>query len=366
VLAWTAYLSTGHDVATSADETRRSADAFLDEALESFRAVGAAEERAMIQALISMMYSTRGQRTRMRDFVIEAEASSAAIEHSPHGRAMQTWLTARRALYEGRYDEAEAGVLASNELLTATGDDVLPSLNALYLGRLAILRDDLDTGIRSLERGIADARALGLSGLADTLTTDLGDVFALAGQSNRARAILEDVLARGRDIVWLPGSGQALTALAWLERRAGYYDAAITRARQALAVVDAADNRIGIVQCLVLLGHLAADVGEADEARTWYQRGLDVAAATEDRRARALALEGFAGLALGEGDGEGSALLLGAAAVEREAASWNTGWPLVSALRGDTDRITAAVRRLLGPDAFQDAYDHGRTVTAGI
>jgi predicted ATPase/DNA-binding SARP family transcriptional activator len=366
VLAWTAYLSTGPDVIRAADEATKSADTLLDEALESLRAMGAAEERATIQAFISMMYSTRGQRSRMREFVIEAQESLATLEETPRCRAMRTWLTARRALYEGRYEEAEAGVLASNELLTEVGDDVLPSLNTLYLGRLAILRDDLDTGIRSLERGIAGARALGLSGLADTLTTDLGDALALAGQSNRARAILEDVLARGREIVWLPGSGQALTALAWVERRAGRHAAAVTRARQALAVVDAADNRIGVVQCLVLLGHLATDAGERDEARTWYQRGLDAADVTEDRRARALALEGFAGLVLGHGDGEGSALLLGAAAAERDAASWNTGWPLMSALRGDTNRITAAVRRQLGPDAFRAAYDRARTVTAGI
>jgi tetratricopeptide (TPR) repeat protein len=236
----------------------------------------------------------------------------------------------------------------------------------MYLARLAILRGDHDTSIRALEGGIVAARALGLSGLADTLTTDLGDAVALAGQSDRARAILEEAVDSGRDIVWLPGSGQALTALAWVERQTGRHQAAVERARQALAVVVAADNRIGIVQCLALLGHLAADAGDLDEARAWYQRGLDAADVTGDRRARAMALDGFAGVAVHEGDGEGAALLLGAAAAERQAATWHTGWPLVSALRGDTDRITGAARRLLGAEAFAAAYERGRDVTAGI
>src|SRR5262249_23509989 len=161
-------------------------------------------------------------------------------------RAMRVWLAARRALYEGRYQEAEAAVVTSNELLTGAGDDVLPTVNAMYLGRLAILRGDHDTGIRSLEHAIVVPRPLRLSGLAATLTADPGDAFALAGHPDRARAILEEALASGRDIVWLPGSGQALTALAWVERRAGHHEAAVARAQQALAVVVAADNRIGI------------------------------------------------------------------------------------------------------------------------
>jgi predicted ATPase/DNA-binding SARP family transcriptional activator len=366
LLAWTAYLSMGPDVVDPADETRQSADTILDEALELFRTSAADEERATTKAVISMMYSTRGQRRRMREFVIDAEKAFATLDETPRRRAMHAWLGARRALYERRYEEAEAGVIVSNDLLFGSGDEVLPTMNAMYVARLAILRGDYDTSIGSLERGIVAARGLGLSGLADTLTTDLGDALALAGHPERARAVLEDALASGRDIVWLPGSGQALTALAWVERRAGRHSAAVARAEEALGVVVAGDNRIGIVQCLVLLGHLALDAGNMDAARGHYQSALDAADVTEDRRARAMALEGLAGVSVRDGDAEGGALLLGASAAERDAATWHTGWPLVSGLRGDTAIITDAARQLVGADAFEAAYERGRRVTAGL
>src|SRR5262249_51404371 len=157
------------------------------------------------------------------------------------------------------------------------------------------LRGDHEAGVRALERGIGLAHSLGLSALANALTTDLGDAAGLAGDTHRARMILEAVLTTGRDTVWLPGTGQALTALAWLEARAAH-------ATEALAVVLAADNRVGIAQCLALLGHVAEEGGDLAGARAQHQRGLELSDETGDRRARALALEGLASVDLCEGD----------------------------------------------------------------
>ena len=177
--------------------------------------------------------------------------------------------------------------MASNKLLTIAGDEFLASFNAMYLGRLALLRGDFAASTRALERGIVVAQALGLTGLANSLTTDLGDAVALSGDADRARRILESASTAGRGIVWLPGTGQALTALAWLERRAGKVVEAVARAEDALTLVVAADNRVGIVQCLVLLGHLAEQIGDATEARDRHQQALECAGQTGDSRALA-------------------------------------------------------------------------------
>jgi predicted ATPase/DNA-binding SARP family transcriptional activator len=365
LLAWTAYLSNAPEARADDGVTAASTDSLLDDAIALFRRADALDELATIEAILAMMYSTRGTHRRMRDLMSDAERLFAQVDATPWNVAMRAWVAARRAFYEGRYDEAEGAVVACNKLLMMAGDEFVASFNAMYLGRLALLRGDHDGCHRALERGILLARGLGLAGLVNHLTTDLGDAVALGGDPNRAREILDMALTSGRDLVWLPGTGQALTALAWLERRAGNHDEAVTRANEALTMVLAADNRIGIAQCLALLGHLDEEAGDLVGARNRHQQSLERAMETGDPRARALALEGLASVALHEGDGVAAARHLGAAHALRRTTTWQTGWPLASALRGDTERITDGVIELLGAEAFAAEYERGGAAIPG-
>jgi hypothetical protein len=68
-----------------------------------------------------------------------------------------------------------------------------------------------------------------------------------------------------------------------------------------------------------------------------------------------MALEGLAGADALDGEGVRAARLLGAAARARE----ETGAPLPAAERFDVDRITAAVRGLLGDAALEREWAHG-------
>lgn len=76
---------------------------------------------------------------------------------------------------------------------------------------------------------------------------------------------------------------------------------------------------------------------------------------TQDRRAQALAVEGFAGLAAAHGDDQRAAFLLGAADAARRAA----GAPMPRGERRDLDRIETVVRTRIGDSVFEQAFSRG-------
>jgi tetratricopeptide (TPR) repeat protein len=229
----------------------------------------------------------------------------------------------------------------------------------MYLGRLALFRGDTKESVAILEAGLELARDLGLLGLADLLTTDLGDALAVDGRVERARDLLNEARRAGRDLVFLPGYGRPLIALASLERREGNDAAALVAATEALEMVIARNNRDGIAHCLALLGFLAETRGHLREARAHHLRGLSYARETGEPRTLALALEGLAGVTARSGDGGASSRLIGAADALRQSATWRTGWSVASADQSDRERIRGVALQLVGTDAFAAAFEEG-------
>jgi tetratricopeptide (TPR) repeat protein len=244
------------------------------------------------------------------------------------------------------------------QLFDATGDEALSAFTQIYLGRLATMRGDHSAAVAALERGRDIANELGLLGLADLIMTDLGDALALDGQLERARVVLS-AADRGGKLVFLPGHGASLVALALLERREGNVASAIEAATEALALVIASNNRHGIAQCLAILGFLAETEGSVDDALSHHMRALSYATETNEARSVALALEGLAGVAARERDGRRAARLLGAAEALRGATTWRVGWWVASAEIGDVDRISRAAITEIGSAAFADAFEMG-------
>src|SRR5262249_17772800 len=143
------------------------------------------------------------------------------LEATPRVRAMRAWVSGRRALYESRHADADERLRTSVELLRACGDEAMCAFTSMYLGRLAVFRGDTKASIAVLRSGLGLARDVGLLGLADLLATDLGDALAAGGHVDQARALLQEVRTAGHDLIFLPGHGRPLIALALLERRAG-------------------------------------------------------------------------------------------------------------------------------------------------
>ena len=356
LLAWGAYLGSA-DAGDDAPEAQ-VLDEVVDGALQLYREAGALVELAEMGSTLAVMYSTSGRASRTRQLLVEAQELLATLEQTPRVVALHTWLTARRALYEGRPEDADSGIRAAVQLFDATGDEALSAFTQIYLGRLATMRGDHSAAVAALERGRDIANELGLLGLADLIMTDLGDALALDGQLERARVVLS-AADRGGKLVFLPGHGASLVALALLERREGNVASAIEAATEALALVIASNNRHGIAQCLAILGFLAETEGSVDDALSHHMRALSYATETNEARSVALALEGLAGVAARERDGRRAARLLGAAEALRGATTWRVGWWVASAEIGDVDRISRAAITEIGSAAFADAFEMG-------
>jgi len=355
MLVWSVYLGNGH--VAGRPLLNHEVDEIVDEAERCFRAAGAIEELAVTMSLIAIMYSTRGYQPRAQKLILDAERELVALPASPRVIAMRTWVSARRALYEGRGADADEGLSRAVQLLDELGDLTLCAFSAPYRGRLALQRGDVKASVAVLEEGLRLTRELQLLGLADLVGADLGDVLVVRGDFDRARDLLTEALNAGRDVIYLPGYGRPLIALAALERRAGNFEAAQAAAEEALELVIAGNNREGIAQCLAMLGYLAEMCGDIATARAHHAQALSYALETNGSRPLALALEGLAGAACADGNAAQAARLLGAADALRRT-SWPTGWSVASA-EGDHQRIADMARRDLGDVAYTKAFTAG-------
>ncbi|WP_377268391.1 BTAD domain-containing putative transcriptional regulator [Peterkaempfera sp. SMS 1(5)a] len=177
----------------------------------------------------------------------------------------------------------------------------------------ALLRSgDHETARAEFERAAEAARRVGSASRQADARRGLGEVARLGGDPQGARRLLEPALAACSR----PG-----------------FDTSFTRA-----------------QLQVSLGRVAEAEGDAAQARARHAAALAAALEHRNLTLAAVALEGMAGVALLERDGERAAVLLGAATVLRGTV-----------VAGDPDvaRISAGAERLLGAEGFATAYSGG-------
>ncbi|WP_055590962.1 BTAD domain-containing putative transcriptional regulator [Streptacidiphilus griseoplanus] len=177
----------------------------------------------------------------------------------------------------------------------------------------ALLRSgDHDAARTDFGRAAEAARRAGSASRQADARHGLGELARLGGDPQEARRLLEPALAACSE----PGFGTAFV-----------------RSRLQAA-----------------LGRVAEAEGDAAGARSRHAAALAAALEHPNLVLAAVAVEGMAGVALLEGDGERAAALLGAATVLRGAA-----------VAGDPDvaRVAAGAERLLGAEGFAAAYAGG-------
>ncbi|MFF4624431.1 BTAD domain-containing putative transcriptional regulator [Nonomuraea jabiensis] len=223
------------------------------------------------------------------------------------------------------------------------------------LGTLAEITGDYERAAELRADGLRMAEELGLwSSVSDALSR-LGRIALLTGDHARA----DDYHERARRLAVAqsnrPAEEFAELGLALSARRQGRLDEAERRLRAWLGWVRDVAGEPGAALILAELGFVAEQRGDAAAALELQLEGLRAARRVGDPRATALALEGLAGARALGGRHEEAALLLGRAAALRAAA----GAPLPAGERGDVDRITAAVRAVLGQEALDAALARG-------
>ena len=342
-------------------------DGLWMQARDMFREAGGVDEWPGIETALAVAYSTAGDQTRVRELLLDAERLLDERDDA-RSRALQTYVRARRAFAEDRFDDAEAEFRASIGLFVQVDAEVYSAFAQRYVGRLAELRGDHAASIDALETALRSARDLGLSAFANVLTTDLGAVLARSGNLVRARTIFKQLLATARDIRSLPGIGESLTGLAFVEWLDENNQAAERCAAEAIEVLVALDNTEAITHCLAILGLIAERRGDPDEARARHLRGL--ALAQRKPRRVALALEGLAGVALLEHDGRDAARLLGAADALRRSPGRAAGWAFAHEGRGDVGQLIVRATGAVGSNVVATAYADGAAgpdaVLAGV
>ncbi|GAA2213206.1 BTAD domain-containing putative transcriptional regulator [Nonomuraea monospora] len=227
------------------------------------------------------------------------------------------------------------------------------------LGTWAEITGDYERATELRLEVLAMAEELGLwSSVSDALSR-LGRIALLTGDHVRA----DDYHERARRLAAAqsnrPAEEFAELGLALSARRQGRLEEAERRLRAWLGWVEDVAGDPGAALILAELGFVAEQRGDAAQALDLQRQGLVVARKVGDPRATALALEGLAGALALRGRPEEAARLLGRAAALRESV----GAPLPRGERGDVDRITAALRTALGPDALATALAAGAGLT---
>ncbi|MEV7269409.1 AfsR/SARP family transcriptional regulator [Streptomyces bacillaris] len=369
----------------------------LTEARRSLAAVlavtdGGPPELALLQAAFALL---TGDRTAAA--VARAAATAEAVP-DPVRRARALWLCAYGLFSAG--DAAGSGELNDRALALSTAtDDRWGTAAALGLrATLALVRGDLaglgrdgtrsalifrelgdrwgelqtvsplaalaeikgayEEADRRQREGLIMARELGLEAEVSARLSGLGRLALLARDWERARELHEQARRSAAEQGYKYGEIHSGMGLALGARRSGDLDGAeahLLHLRDGYADVS---SQAGDHLLLAELGFVAELRGDAAAAAAHHLQGLEIARALAEPRALALSLEGLAGAAALTADAASAtraAVLLGAAAAARRTA----GAPLPPAERADVDRITAAARAALGPEAFAEAYAEG-------
>jgi hypothetical protein len=176
---------------------------------------------------------------------------------------------------------------------------------------------------------------------------------------NRAREIFDDMACVARTRGSAGALAESLAGLARLEWLAGNSTAAERAAREALDRAIAVDNRDAVASCRAVLGFAAEQRRDAPGAHAWHAQALEAARATGDARRLALALEGLAGVALLERDGQRVGRLLGAADALRRSPGRAAGWAFAPCGRRDVERIVRGATDAIGAEAVAVAFADG-------
>ena len=179
------------------------------------------------------------------------------------------------------------------------------------------------------------------------------------GDCATARTHAEEALRVARDVGYKMGVQTAFASLARTASFEGDYGLARSLCEERLGIVEELGFKTDIGRCQIELATALAHVGEHGEARSLLKHTLPMCWNPDLHVGIPHWLVGSAELALAEGPPERAAQLFGAVVAMCEAA----GISLSPDGLEHFDRVAAALREILGLEAFEAAWAAGRSMT---
>ncbi|MBI5088206.1 MAG: tetratricopeptide repeat protein, partial [Actinobacteria bacterium] len=345
------------------------AAALGEEAVELLRTVppgeriGEATQERLLATALTILASTYGSMSRPDDarrVFREAHERWSAIGDDHLSRAF-----AAEAL--GEIAEIDGGLRLALDLQSesvahfeaAHVDWALAILNG-NCATLAYRLGDLDTAFAYAQEALRSTRFLRLDGYESLLVSRLGTYALGRGQVELADQLMDQALELAVHRRYTSSEALTLHAQCVLRRAQGHLDEADDIARRAATMLAAADLMGSWCQVQSTRGLIAQARGDVETARRLHTEALATARVLQHRRAIALAVEGLAGVAVVDDDGDRAATLLGAASVVRRADGGGHPGP-----ESDLEDIESGAVELVGRDAFDRAFTAGAASSLG-
>jgi len=282
------------------------------------------------------------------------------------------WVTATRrsitghlALNEGDIETAAIDLADGRAMFEELGDRFGLVGSMIGLAQVAIARNRPDEAVRSLEQAREHATALA-GNMGGVLGIGLGEARARVGDTERARADLQDGVRSAELAGELDDAASGYVQLAELARRAGDLAGASELLRSGLSIVESRLQRPDMFAVAATtfsrLGCIAELEGDLAGAAAWQQRAIGVLSGGPDDRGKIVAMlpinrtlaavvDAIAALSAARGEHAKAAELLGLA---HALQGFSDAWSL------EVGRATAAARTALGDADFEAAYARGR------
>jgi tetratricopeptide (TPR) repeat protein len=318
---------------------------------------GEAEAGLRLAAELWRYWQIRGYLTEGRRWLERLLAMTDLSAPTSTATAAQSCL-GFLVFFQGDYQEARTHLeasLAAQQL----GDERAIAFSIYGLAMVAQAQGDyraahaLYRESQAAFREAADAwgGAMVLQGIAQTLY--------LLGDPAGARAHLAEGLRLCRKLGDRRNIAVFLACLGTLARKQGEQVQSRLYLTESLAIHRELGDAWGIPTQLGNLGLIALRENDQEAAQEFFAEALAIRRHTADRPGLAASLECFAGLAVEEGRPASAPRLLGAAAMLREGI----GYPSFFTEAADPEGHTAVARATLGEDAFETAWNEGRSMS---
>ncbi|WP_165821175.1 ATP-binding protein [Nocardioides gansuensis] len=228
-------------------------------------------------------------------------------------------------------------------------------------GWFASLQNDLAAAAALLERSRAEATQLHDRTLLGYVAMFSGSVATAEGRNADAMALFQKALDDLRLTTDVPGIAFSARRLAMTESAAGEHERAAAHYAECLRLCEEHGEDWEKAYALWGLGLVAWRQADHTRATELLRQSIRINSSFDDRRAVALGIEGLAWVAADTKQEEQAAVLLGAAdAIWRIFEAPLAGFVQ---LADDHDQCEEAVRRALGEQAYEAAFQSGAQLT---